>query len=74
MATMVTGMEARARLEAETKLLAKHRVRYRRLLDRKGHVEAVLAIVKGHKPEYDRLVKEAVERIRAQALRMRPAA
>ena len=74
MAMMVTGMEARARLEAETKLLAKHSSQYRRAAERKGHVEAVLAIVKGHKIEYDRLVKEAIERLRAQALRVRPAA
>jgi hypothetical protein len=69
-----SGIEARARLQAETRLLSKHREEYRRMAKKKGHVHAVRALVKAHKPEYDRRVQEAVSRNREASERAQPAA
>jgi hypothetical protein len=69
-----SGIEARARLQAETKLLTRHREEYRRMAKKKGHVAAVRDLVKAHKPEYDRRVQEAVIRNRGASDRAQPAA
>jgi hypothetical protein len=62
----IPGIEARARVEAEAKLLSRHRQDYRKLAEAKGHVEAVRALVRAHKAEYDDLVRRSLDRALAR--------
>ncbi len=64
----MSGIEARARVEAESKLLKRHRGEYQRVAGRKGHVDAVRALVKAHKTEYDKIISQVMTRKRAEAL------
>ena len=63
----MSGIEARARVEAEGKLLKRHRSEYQRVAGRKGHVDAVRQLVKAHKTEYDKIISQTLTRKRAEA-------
>jgi hypothetical protein len=63
----VSGIEARARVDAESKLLKRHRREYERVAKRKGHVDAVRSLVKAHKTEYDKIIAQVLARKRAEA-------
>ena len=63
----MSGIEARARVEAESKLLKRHRREYDRVAGRKGHVDAVRSLVKAHKTEYDKIMTQVLVRKRAEA-------
>ena len=64
---LVSGIEARARVEAEGKLLKRHRREYERVAGKKGHVDAVRSLVKAHKTEYDKIIAQVMVRKRAEA-------
>ncbi|HEX8100937.1 MAG TPA: hypothetical protein VF660_12180 [Actinomycetota bacterium] len=70
----MSGIEARARVEAEGKLLKRHRAEYQRVAGRKGHVDAVRALVKAHKTEYDKIISQTLIRKRAEATQAASAA
>lgn len=63
----MSGVEARARIEAEGKLLKRHKREYDRVAGRKGHVDAVRSLVKAHKTEYDKIMATVLARKRAEA-------
>ena len=54
-------------MEAEGKLLKRHRREYDRVAGRKGHVDAVRSLVKAHKTEYDKIIAQVMARKRAEA-------
>ena len=63
----MSGVEARARIEAEGKLLKRHKREYDRVAGKKGHVDAVRSLVKSHKTEYDKIIAQVMARRRAEA-------
>ena len=70
----MSGIEARARIEAEAKLLKRHQREYDRVARRKGHVDAVRSLVKAHKTEYDKIIAQVMARKRAEAIKEMTAA
>jgi phospholipid N-methyltransferase len=62
---MVKG-EAVIRMEAERSLVRKFRSEYQRLAATAGHQEAIRTLVAKRKREYDAIVREARERVRAR--------
>ena len=59
--------EALARLEAEARLLRKHKAEYERLLKKQGkRTEAIISLVAKYKNEYGDLVKRSRERLEAE--------